>query len=68
MPLDTSHVKKPPSSALVGLITKAPSFLTIARMSSQESLSMATPSLFQMTVTLPGKAFASQGNSTFSPS
>lgn len=68
MPLVTSHRYWPESSALTGLITRLPSILMDTLVSRAETSVTGAPSRNQRTVTLPGSAFASQENCTFSPS
>lgn len=62
IPLDTSQVYCPESSALTGFIIREPSLRIVTRVSRADTSRTKAPSLNQRTVTFPGIAFASQAN------
>lgn len=63
VPLETSHVYHPESSAFVGLMKRAPSWRTRVLVCSQVSLEISTPLYSHLWVMFDGCAFASHGNS-----
>ncbi|KAI2803745.1 hypothetical protein BLOT_007881 [Blomia tropicalis] len=67
IPLDTSHVYRPESSATLGFMINVPCFM-VARFSIHNRLDSSIPLCNQRWVTFDGKAFASHTNSTRSPS